>query len=213
MKTIVLVDSQALFREGLKCLFAGHAKYTVVGEAENGASGVSEVERHMPDVVITDIALSLGSGFDLLENVRRLSPQSASIILADRAPDTYVISAVRHGARGYLLKTDGFKCLISCLDEIAYGKIAYAPAISRRIPELFQSSLQQNEGGLSTRETEVVRIYAEGHTTAEVAKILGISVKTVDSYRNHIFLKLHIKQHGYTRYAIENGLVGFERVA
>ena len=208
---IVLVDSQALFREGLKCLLQQNG-FTVIGEAENARAAVSVIEETEPAIVLSDISFAVGTGMDLAATIKKSRPGIRLAFVTERDVDAYVLSSMRNGAEGYFLKQDGFSVLLEGIRKIAVGDTAYAPSIASRLSKICRDFVS-NPATLSDREIDVLRAYAEGKTTAEVAQSLGISPKTVDSYRSHIALKLNLRTHEYARYAVENGLVDFKRVA
>lgn len=208
---ILIVDSQAIFRQGLRCLLSSTDGFIVVGEAADGRTAVHALEETRPDIVITDLALDLQTGFDVAGSALCMDPNVAPVVLAESAPDEYVFISMQRGIAGYFLKDDPFETLYEGLKTIARGETAYAPSISKRIPLICRNSFTQNGHKLSERELDVIRLYGSGKTTGQVADCLGISLKTVDSHRAHIALKLNIRSHEYPRYAAEHGLIEFKR--
>lgn len=209
---VLLVDDHALVRAGFRMLLGQASGITVVGEASTGHEALRLVETLLPDVVLMDISMP---GLNGLEAVRRIAgqfPQVRVVILSMHANEEYVRQALRSGASGYLLKDAATAELELAVRAVQQGHTYLSPQISRQVVEEY---LQQEGEPLSSpfelltaRQREVLQLIAEGHTTRQIAQLLGLSVKTVETHRQQLMDRLGIYDvPGLVRYAIRTGLV------
>jgi DNA-binding NarL/FixJ family response regulator len=204
---LVLADSQTLSRQGLKCLLSQNGEFTVVGEASTGPDALDTIEKEQPDIAILDLFLPTLSCFKLIETCQTVAPKTQLVILADRAPDMLVGAAVKAGARGYFLRSEGVDVLIPGLRKVRSGMTAFAHCLSDRITDICQHWMR-DKARLSPREIEVIMLLCEGYSSVEIGERLSLSSKTVDSYREHIRKKLRMKDfHEIRRFAAESGLI------
>ena len=204
---VLLADDHALFREGVKALLAND-EYEIVAEAANGLDAIAAARRLHPDIAIVDVAMPGLNGIDAAREVLRNSPSTRVIVLTMHKDHAYLAEALRAGVRGYVLKSRGVAELVDALREVAKGGVYLSPGMSREVAESYIRGDQPVPSPLSAREREVLQLVAEGKTTKEVAAVLFISFKTVESHRQRIMAKLDIHETAsLVRYAIRSGLI------
>jgi two-component system response regulator DevR len=191
---LVLVDDSEMVRAGLKSLLAADHLFDVVGEAAGVATGVAVCVKFKPDVVLLDIRLPDGTGFQACSQILAQSPDSRVLILTSIADEELVDQAIRAGAHGYLLKEIDAKGLTQAIIDVAAGKSILDPAVTARVMTLVKTG--SGPGGLlealSPQERRVLALIAEGNTNKEVGSELGLSEKTVKNYLSNVFEKLHV---------------------
>jgi two-component system response regulator NreC len=204
---IVLADDHAIVREGVKSILTS-AGLLVVGEAADGRAAARLAGRLKPDVLILDLGMPLLNGMDGAAAVRRLSPDTRVIALTVHTDDHYVLEALRSGVRGYVIKSQAAADLVAAIDQVARGSIYLSPGVSETVLESFMSSRWPDPPRLTPREREVLQLIAEGKRSKEIADVLDITVKTIETHRAHIMDKLSIRDvAGLVRYAIRSGMV------
>jgi DNA-binding NarL/FixJ family response regulator len=205
---ILLADDHQLIRQGVRALLE-REHFHVVGEASNGRDAVEQAEALRPDVAVMDIGMPSLNGLDAAQQVQRVSPSTRVIALTMHAEDSYVLSALRAGVRGYVLKTQAGADLIQAVREVSRGLTYLSPSISTVVVDTCLGKRVEGPAErLSQREREVLQLVAEGKTTKEIALVLGVGVKTADSHRTSVMRKLDIHQTaGLVRYAIREGLI------
>jgi DNA-binding NarL/FixJ family response regulator len=202
METIrlLIVDDHALFREGLRALFSAIEDIELVGEATYGQEAIDIVEQLQPDVVLMDIDMPGMSGVQATRTILRETASTGIVMVTMLEDDASVFSAMRVGARGYVLKGAQPKELVETIRAVANGQALFGPAIATRIMHFFNEQGQQSESSLSKdafpeltpRELEVLELIAEGNKNSEIAKKLVISDKTVRNHITNIFSKLQV---------------------
>lgn len=206
--TILIVDDHAVVREGLRALLEA-AGFEVVGEAGDGRGALALARRLRPDVAVVDVAMPSLNGIDTTRNLVRETPDTRVVVLTVHTEDTYVVGALRAGARAYVLKTQAAADLIRAIDDALRGAMYLSPAISKTLVEAFLTGQGPPPDELTPREREVLQLIAEGHSIREIAATLNVSVKTAETHRANIMGKLDIRgMAGLVRYAIRRGLVG-----
>jgi len=210
--TIIIAEDQTLVREGLQSLIAAENDYQVVGEAEDGLQAIRSVNRLKPDLVLIDLAMPKLSGISAIREIKRLEPDIKIIALTFHTSDEYILAAFDAGADGYCLKSDTYVELITAMRCVLDGKKYLSPEISDKILEGFLEKKKEITAttwdNLTQREIEVLKMVGEGYSSPEIAKLLGISPKTVDKHRANIMKKLDVHNAAaLTAYAIERGLV------
>ncbi|MCR4291090.1 MAG: response regulator transcription factor [Candidatus Scalindua sp.] len=211
---VLLADDHTIVRQGLRALLDSHEDIEVVGEAENGRQAFEKTEQLIPDIVVLDITMPNLNGIEAMRQIKKLNQEVKVIVLTVHDNEEYVHQVLQAGASGYLLKESAVSDLVSAINAIKKGDIFLSPAISTVVVndyirhaeeglEDFDSLVQ-----LTGREREVLQLIAEGHTNREVARLLKLSVKTVDVHRAHIKEKLQIHDTaGLIKYAIKKGLI------
>jgi DNA-binding NarL/FixJ family response regulator len=208
---VVLVEDHALVRAGIRSLLEKLADLEVVAEAGDGRTALSLIAQHQPDVVLMDIKMAGLNGLEATARIVRDMPGVRVVILSMYANEEYVIQALRAGASGYLLKDAGTAELEVAVRAAARGETYLSPAISRRMIQDYLEVVG-GEGGaleqLTPRQREVLQLVAEGNSVKEIAQLLHLSVKTVETHRSQLMERLDIHDVvGLVRYAIRVGLV------
>jgi DNA-binding NarL/FixJ family response regulator len=207
---LLIADDHSLLRVGIRTLLDHLDGIEVIAEASNGHEALALIEQHRPDLVLTDIAMPGLNGLDVAERVSQDFPEIKTIILTMHSDEEYVCRALRAGAVGYLLKDSGIAELERAIRAIARGESYLSPAVSRRVISDYirrTGTDIQSTQLLTARQREVLRSIALGQTTKSIARILGISVKTVEAHRAQLMERLEIHDvAGLVRYAIRTGL-------
>lgn len=207
---VLIADDHTLVRAGFRALINNIAGFTVVAEARNGREALHEVATNQPDVVLMDIAMSELNGLEATLQIKQEFPVVRVIILSMHSNEEYVLQALRVGAMGYLLKDSSVAELELAIAAVMRDETYLSPAVSKHLVEYVQrvdhetSSLDR----LTVRQREVLQLIAEGHTNQEIAQILHISIKTVETHRSQLMDRLDIHDvAGLVRYAIRMGVV------
>ncbi|MCM2274760.1 MAG: response regulator transcription factor [Candidatus Didemnitutus sp.] len=199
--TLLLVDDSELVRTGLKTLLGVRGQTTqlrVVGEAHSVASAIAETLRLKPQVVLLDIRLPDGTGFEACRQILAKLPETRVLILTSVIDDNLVYEAMSSGAHGYLLKEINAQGLWQAIIDVAAGKFILDPAVTTRVLNLVRHGAPQSEqdklAQLSAQERRVLALVAEGKTNKEIAEQMNLSDKTVKNYLSNIFEKLQISR-------------------
>jgi len=210
MIRVLLADDHSLVRAGIRSLLGAMAEVAVGGEASSGEQAIELAQREQPDVVLMDIAMKGITGLEAAALMRERLPAVRVVILSMHAGEEYVLQALRAGAAGYLLKDAATGELELALRSVMRGESWLSPAVSRQVVEGYV----QRTGGdsapevLTARQREVLRLVAGGKSTKEIAFLLNLSVKTVETHRAQIMDRLGIRDvAGLVRYALRTGLV------
>jgi two-component system, NarL family, response regulator NreC len=192
---IVLADDHAVMRTGLRLVLERQSDFTVVGEASDGREAVALVQRETPDVLVMDIGMPNLNGIEAARQVAGAAPQVAVVILSMHSDESYVLRALKAGARGYLLKESAESDLIAAIRAVHAGKAFFSPAVSRMLVEDYVRQLQDREIEdsyelLTTREREILQLVAEGKSNKEVAAVLNLSLYTIETHRGNLMEKL-----------------------
>jgi DNA-binding NarL/FixJ family response regulator len=211
---VLLAEDHTIVRKGLRSLLDKETGIKVVGEAEDGREAIAKAEELHPDVVVMDIAMPGLNGLEATRQIKKRFPDMKIIILTMHTNEEYVLQTLKAGASGYLVKKAAPAELISAINAINKGNSFLSPSISRMvIDEYIRRSKKISEGEegfeqLTVREREVLQLIAEGRKTREIAELLYISIKTVETHRAHIMNKLDIHSTAeLTRYAIRKGII------
>ena len=208
---VILADDHTLVRAGLRKLLESVPNLTVVGEAQDGLELLSLVEQLQPDLVLMDIAMPGLNGLEAAARVTRGWPNIRILILSMHQSEEYVRQALRSGAAGYLLKDAAPLELELALKALLAGETYLSPAVSKGVVNDYVQRLRQDEtpgSGLTPRQTEVLQLIAEGHSSKEIARRLGLAVKTVETHRSQLMKQLDIHEvAGLVRYAMRVGLI------
>jgi two-component system, NarL family, response regulator DevR len=193
---LLLIDDSEVVRTGLRALLGTDPGIEVVAEAGNVTGGVEAVARLKPDVVLLDIRLPDGTGFDACRQIITQSPNSRVLILTSSVDDSMVDEAIRAGAHGYLLKEIDGRGLIAAIHDVAAGKSILDPAVTARVMQMVKTGGPGRDAlaSLSPQEKRVLALIAEGCTNKEVGVKLGLSEKTVKNYLSTVFEKLHVSR-------------------
>jgi DNA-binding NarL/FixJ family response regulator len=202
METIrlLIVDDHALFREGLRALFSAIGDIDLVGEAANGEQAVELVEDFQPEVILMDIDMPGIGGVEATRGILRKTPSTGIVMVTMLEDDASVFSAMRAGARGYVLKGAQPDELLQTIRAVANGQALFGPAIATRMMRFFKEQEAHFKGSLpeeafpelTPRELEVLELIAQGDKNKEIAEKLVISDKTVRNHITNIFSKLQV---------------------
>lgn len=204
---ILLADDHGVVREGLKNLLLKEG-FEIVGEVSNGRDALEIAKKLRPDAVLLDFSMPQLNGIDAAREIHSASPQTKTILLTMYKEDQYVLEALRAGIKGYVLKTQAASDLINAIYSTLRGETYLSPGISENIVKIALSGSAVFTDPLTPREREILQLIAEGKTNKEIAHQLGMSVKTVESHRRNLMVKLNLHQTaGLVRYAIKIGLV------
>ena len=211
MTRVIIADDHQVVREGIARLFAERPEFEVVGEAGDGEEAVALVAEKQPDVVLMDIQMPRLSGIDAIRRIVKSGSEAKVLVLSAHESRANVEQALRAGASGYLVKTGSFAEVLVAVAAVMQGASYLSPAVTRQVVDAIArpgDSVVPGIAMLTDREREVLKLVAEGHSSKEIAPMLGVSLKTIDSHRSNLMDKLDIhKVSGLVRYAIRMGLV------
>lgn len=214
---VVLADDHTIVRQGLHALLSTESDIEVVGEANDGREVLQICTRLCPDVVVMDVGMPGLNGIDAARQVRRQSPSTRVLILSMHGCEEFVGPAIKAGASGYILKGADLDDLVAAIRAIASGEVFFSPAVQNI---LLRNALVEGDAGaappasaeLSGREREILQLVGEGKSSPQVAKILHLSVRTVEGHRSRIMAKLDAHDVAtLVRQAIRLGLVSVDR--
>jgi two-component system response regulator NreC len=213
-KTKVLIaEDHTIVRQGLSALINRQPDMAVVGEAGDGKEAVEKTKELCPDVVLMDIAMKHMNGLEATARIKKMAPEVKVLVLTMYENEEYIFQILRAGASGYLLKEAAMNDLISAIKAVKKGESYLSPSISKKVIEDYIRRAELGEKAtvndiLSDREREILQLIAEGHTYDDIASILCISKKTVETHRANIMDKLNIHDKvGLVKYAIRKGLI------
>lgn len=195
---IQLVDDHEVVRSGLRALLGQHSEIEVVGEAGTVAGALETATRLKPDVVLLDVRLPDGSGFEACRSLHALTPPVKVIILTAFADDEIVMQAIGSGAEGYLLKEIDEQGLVRAIKEVAEGRSILDPAVTRRVLNRVKDGAAAPPAGkldrLSAQERRVLELVAQGMTNKEIGLAMTLSDKTVKNYLSNLMEKLQMSR-------------------
>jgi two-component system, NarL family, response regulator NreC len=210
---ILLADDHTIIRSGLKLLLEQQSDFKVVAEANDGREAVELVSKHHPKVAVLDIGMPKLNGIEATQQIASQEPDTEVVILSMHADESYVLRALKAGARAYILKNSAEADLIRAVHSVAEGKSFFSPVISKMLLEDYvrqikDKHVEDSYDLLTPREKEILQLLAEGRTNKEVANLLTLSVHTVDAHRGNILQKLNL--HGIPElilYAVRKGII------
>jgi len=210
---VLIVDDHTVVRQGLRALLSVQEDIEVVGEAENGRQAVRLAAKTMPDIVIMDIVMPLMNGLEGTRQILDCVPKAKVLVLSSYGDDDYVQQLTDAGASGYLIKETAADNLLLAIRELQRGNPFFSPSIAKRLRDRSRQAFAYGRTfrrniNLTSRESEVLQLIAEGLPNKQIASELGISIKTVEKHRQQVMNKLNIHTvAGLTRYAISKGVV------
>ena len=210
--TIVITDDHDIIRQGLKSILAQRPAYKVIGEAQDGEDALEKAGKLKPDVLLLDISMPKISGLDIIEQVKKRSPATKIIMVSVHKMSAYILKAFKSGVSGYLIKENAAEELLLALGRVCAGKAYLSPTASEFLVEQIKKGgmdkLLKKEELITGREHDVLRMVVEGKSAKEIAKVLFISPRTVENYKNNILKKLALHKTGdLIKYALEHKLV------
>jgi len=208
---VIVVDDQALVREGLVTMLELMPGIEVVGTAGDGEEAVSVVERMGPDVALMDLRMPKLDGVEAIRRIRAHHPATQVIVLTTHADDSSIMAAIAAGARGYLTKHSGGKAIREAIEAVMQGNSVLEPAVQARVLEAVARGKPVHTAslpdGLTPREGEVLILIATGLTNQEIARKLFISEGTVKTHINNLFAKIGARDRAQAvAYAFRRGL-------
>jgi DNA-binding NarL/FixJ family response regulator len=211
---VLLVDDHTIVRQGLRALLDAEPDIAVVGEAETGRQAVHLAKKLLPEVIVMDIAMPTLNGLEATRQIIKDAPGVKVLALSSYSDDEYVHQLTEAGAAGYLLKQTAAADLIKAVHEAKRGNAFFSPSISKRLAENYREAFLNGQPArkrnalLTSRESEVLQLIAEGLANKQIAAELCISIKTVEKHRQQVMNKLNIHDiAGLTRYAISKGVI------
>lgn len=209
---VVLVDDHAVLRDGLKALFSGARDMEVVGEAGDGRDAIRQILHLEPDVAVMDIAMPGLNGIEAVRAIRELGSKTRIVMLSMHSTSEFVFRALEAGADGYVLKQCAGMEVVTAVRSVQAGRRYLSRAISKTDLAAARDSAQASPlARLSTRESEVLQLVVEGKASAEIAGLLHLSPKSVDTYRNRVMKKLGTKDvTALVKFALQHGLTTFD---
>ena len=210
---ILLADDHTVVRKGLRLLLESQPDFQGIADAANGRETVALAERLTPDVVVMDVAMPELNGIEAARQISAKLPRTAIVFLSMHSDEGYVLKALKSGARAYLLKDSAENDLISAVKAVCEGKAFFSPAISKMLIEDYMLQMQQRAVEdsydlLTTREREILQLFAEGKNNKDVANTLNLSLYTVETHRSNIFQKLNLHSSAeLILYAVRKGVI------
>jgi len=210
---ILLADDHTVMRRGLRALLERQNGFEVVAEAADGREAVELASAVNPDVAVIDIGMPNINGIEAARRITEKRPETAVVILSMHADESYVLKALKSGARGYLLKDSPEDDLINAIRAVHVGKAFFSPEISRMLAEDYMRQMQQRgvEDSyelLTPREREILQMLGEGKSNKEVATELNLSLHTVETHRGNVLEKLNLHSTAeMILYAVRKGIV------
>ena len=220
MKTkirVLLVDDHQIIRDGLSNMLKEAADIEVCGGAADIAKALEMVKRTSPDVVITDLSMPGKSGIELIRRIGEKHPDVYVLVLSMYITEDYIFNALKAGAKGYLPKQDTTKAeLLKAIRTVARGEEFFSDTVAQVISKLYSHSAKSTatpdalarKANLTSRETEILRLYTEGLSNMEIADRLNISIRTVETHKNNIMQKYNFKSTvEMIKFALKNNIV------
>ena len=214
MIRIILADDHAVMRRGLRLVLEQQKDFEVVGEASDGRGAVSLAETVKPDIAVLDITMPNLNGIEAAHQISARHPGVSTIVLSMHADESFVLRALKAGARAYVLKESAEGDLINAVRMVSEGKSFFSPVVSRMLVEDYVRQLQDRDIEdsyelLTIREREILQLIAEAKSNKEIANMLNLSLYTVETHRSNILEKLNL--HSVPElilYAVRKGVIG-----
>ncbi len=211
---ILIADDHKIVRDGLRALLEREPDFRVVGEASNGREAVEVTRELVPDVVITDLVMPVLNGIDATRQIVAEQPQVRVMTLSMHSDRRFVTDMLQAGAVAYLRKESAFEELAEAIRAVMSGEVFLGRGITGVVVEGYKSLIgeeAEGSGVLSAREREVLQLLAEGNRTNEIATLLHLSAKTVESHRTNIMKKLDLHSIAeLTKFAVREGLTSLD---
>ena len=206
---VFLVDDHTIFAESLKLLLEARPEFCVIGSTDSGHSAIDQVKKCRPDLVLMDISMPDLSGIEATRRIIEALPETKVVALTMHKDEGFVAQFFEAGGSGYLVKDTDAQCLFGALKAICSGEQFLSPSISGHLVEGYDEiDEMKKQPKLSPREREVLKLIAEGKSRKDIGKILSISVRTLDTHRTNILLKLGCKSTAeLVHYAVRRKLI------
>lgn len=201
MIRLLIVDSHEIARAGVRALLDQVRHIEIIGGASTVTTAVEEAQRLRPDVMLIELRLPDGKGVDAFRRIREVSPDTRLLVLTHSTDDGSIMSALRSGAAGFMLKTITGPELVLAVERVAAGQSILEPSVSSRVLAYIQgqsvSICKETRGTLSTQERRIMELVVQGRTNKEIADALGFSDKTVKNYLSHAYGKLQVTRRAH----------------
>lgn len=212
--SILIADDHEVFRRGLRTMLETRQDWHVCGEASTGRAAIEAAKELDPDIVIMDISMPELNGIEATRQILKIAPKTEVLILSMHDSEELVREMVEVGVRGYLLKSDAGRVLMSAIEALGRHEPFFSSKVSDHILQGYRESempperRRRSRTRLSAREREIVQFLAEGKTNKEIAASLGISVRTIETHRANIMRKLNFNSLSeLVRYAVRNKII------
>ena len=204
---VVLADDHVVLRQGVRALLERHG-IDVVAEAADGRAAAALARELAPNVAVLDIMMPLLNGIDAARQIVDACPETQVVLLTALEQERLVTEAVRAGVRGVVLKTQAAEDLIQAIEQVSRGGFYVGAGVSKAVVEACRAAVADEGSRLTSRESQVVQLVAEGKSTKQVAALLAITPKTAEFHRARVMKKLDVHDvAGLVRYAIREGLI------
>ena len=208
MTTAVLADDHDIVRQGLRTLLTDRAGLCLLGETGDGLQVVPLLREHQPDILILDLSMPGLSGLDILPEASKASPFTRVVVYSMHSGEPYVVEALRNGALSFVLKSDPIDELLQAIESAGDNRRYLSTSLPERAVEAYFKATEGDDGDvhqtLTQRQREVLHLAADGLTNADIAERLGIGIRTVETHRTHLMVKLGLHgQADLIRYALE----------
>lgn len=209
--SVLVADDHGVVRQGIRALLEKQPGWAIVGEATNGREAIEQVRALGPRVVVMDVAMPELNGIEATRRIRMEWPHVHVLVLTMYDTDTFVQQALDAGAAGMLLKADASELIVPAIQAVLEGRPYFSPSIARLIMAGFLRNSAEATGGipaLSSRQREILQLIAEGRSTKDVARLLGVSIKTAETHRTQLMKRIGARSVAeVVRYAVRNGVV------
>ncbi len=211
---VLIADDHVMVRQGFMVLLNAQPDIEVIGEAADGNEMVAQAETLHPDVVLADISMPNLNGIEATKVIHQRFPEMPVVMITVHTSSSYVVRALRSGARGYVVKNDDFQHVVQAIKAVILGQRYLSTQVSEQIIDSVVTGTSQEfnmDERISIREREILQLLAEGNSNSQIAKKLVISARTVETHRTNIMRKLELtSQIDILRYAIQHGLAQLE---
>lgn len=209
---VLLVDDHTILRTGLRMFFDSQEDMVVVGEAVSGEEALEKTELHQPDVVILDISMPGMNGIEAIGRIKQLTPNAGILMLTMHEAEEYLQQAMQAGASGYVLKKAADSELLEAVRAVARKEIFLQPPMaSMLIQSIYHPETKEDPKksiNLTSRETEVLKLVALGHTNKEISEVLSVSIKTVENHKARVMEKTSCERRSeLVRFALQEGFI------
>lgn len=208
---VLIADDHTMVRESLVSVLQSDGDVQVVAQASDGIEAIEKALQVRPDIIVVDLSMPRLNGIEVVRRLREALPDTRVLVLTMHQEDEYILQAVRAGASGYLVKDSAAAELLAAVRSLHAGRGYFGPQAAKTLAEQVQHperALEDRYGRLTAREREVFHLMAEGMTTKEIARRLGISVKTSENHRGRVLDKLDVRNSAeLVRYALRKGLL------
>ncbi len=210
---VLIADDHQLMRSGLRGLLEREGEFQVVAEAGDGYEAIERAIEYKPDIILLDVGMPRLNGTDAAQRISEKLPATRIIMLSMHSDESYVLKALKAGARGYLLKASPEADVLAAARAVAAGNAYFSPSITKLlvedyVGELRRRGVEDSYDLLSIREKEILQLLAAGRSNREISEMLHISITTTESHRSNILQKLHL--HNLAElilYAVRKGLI------